>query len=360
MKHTILLAAAFLLAACAGDYQPKSPKDALKEQLAASVARGSILYGHQDDLSYGHFWTVEDWRSDAIDRSDVKAVSGKYPAVVGFDLGGIELGDSLNLDGVPFGLIRKAARAHVNRGGIVTLSWHPRNLLTGGDAWDVSSPKAVQSILPGGEKHEEFCLWLWHAADFVESLGVPVIFRPWHENSASWFWWGKDLCTESEYMELFRFTRDYFDSRQLSDVLWCYSPNGPFTEEEYLSRYPGDDYVDLLGADLYEFAGDSYPESVGNQFVSQVKEMLSTLTAIGEARGKMICLSETGLEGLTDPRWWTQVLYRAIKDYPIAYVLTWRNAYDRPGHFYAPWAGFTGAPDFVEFSGKERIQLLKQ
>ena len=57
-----------------------------------------------------------------MERSDVKDVTGKYPMMVGFDLGGIELGSAENLDGVPFGLIRKAAQFHVERGGIVTLS----------------------------------------------------------------------------------------------------------------------------------------------------------------------------------------------------------------------------------------------
>ena len=46
--------------------------------------------------------------------------------------------------------MRLAAIKHHERGGIVTLSWHVRNPLTGGDAWDVSSDKAVASSLPGG------------------------------------------------------------------------------------------------------------------------------------------------------------------------------------------------------------------
>ena len=109
--------------------------------------------------------------------------------MVGFDLGGIELGNEANLDGVPFGLMRKAALTHLERGGIVTFSWHPRNPLTGGDAWDISSDQVVRSILPGGEKHAEFTLWLKRAADFIQSLGpgAAVIFRPWHENIGSWF-----------------------------------------------------------------------------------------------------------------------------------------------------------------------------
>ena len=97
--------AGILLAACgsAGQKAAETPKDQLLSALSASVAKGDILYGHQDDLCYGHAWKVEDWETDSLTRSDVKAVTGKYPAVMGLELGGIggidlvpekELGDS--------------------------------------------------------------------------------------------------------------------------------------------------------------------------------------------------------------------------------------------------------------------------
>ena len=123
----LLLGSIALLSACAsGDKKPmETPKDRLVATLFSHVEKGEILYGHQDDLSYGHAWKVEDWTTDSLTRSDVKAVTGRYPAIVGFDLGGIEMGDKANLDSVDFGLIRKAALTHVERGGIVTFSRSP-------------------------------------------------------------------------------------------------------------------------------------------------------------------------------------------------------------------------------------------
>ena len=70
----------------------------LASQLFSVADAGKVMYGHQDDLSYGHSWKVTDWKNDDLERSDVKDVSGKYPAVLGFDLGGIEVGDSRNLE----------------------------------------------------------------------------------------------------------------------------------------------------------------------------------------------------------------------------------------------------------------------
>lgn len=357
------MAAVLMAACCACDKKPaETPKEQLTGRLLSLAENGQIAYGHQDDLAYGHSWCVEDYTTDPLERSDVKAVTGKYPMVLGFELGGIELGNEKNLDGVPFGLMLKGARKHIERGGIVTFSWHPRNPVTGGDAWDVSSDQAVKAVLPGGDKYEQFQLWLERAADFFEELGpeVSVIFRPWHENSGSWFWWGEKLCTAQEYRDLFRLTWEYFNERGLDNLIWCYSPNGPFSQESYLSRYPGDDVVDLLGADLYEFVGPDGIEASGARFTSELSAMLDTLTSLGQKQQKPICLSETGFEGIPDPEWWTGVLLPAIVDYPITYVLTWRNASDRPGHFYAAWEGFEGAPDMKAFSENEHIAFLNR
>lgn len=362
-KNALLGLALIALCACSsGNKKPmETPKDLLVHRLFSYAENGQIAYGHQDDLFYGHAWKVTDWENDPLERSDVRAVTGKFPAILGCDLGGIELGDSCNLDGIPFGLMRKAVLKQVERGGMVTFSWHPRNPLTGGDAWDISSDQVVKSILPGGEKRSEFMRWLKRAADFIESIGpdVPIIFRPWHENLGSWFWWGGRLCTAREYIDLYRETWLYFTKeRGLTNLLWCYSPNGPIAPEVYMSRYPGDDFVDILGTDIYEYVGDSSVEEAGVRYQSQVKEMLTALVAISYEHHKLICFSETGMEGIPDLTWWTNTLYPAIREFPISYVLTWRNAHDQAGHFYAAWEGFEGAADFKAFSELDNIIFL--
>ncbi|MBQ1637157.1 MAG: beta-mannosidase, partial [Bacteroidales bacterium] len=249
---------------------------------------GKIQYGHQDDLVYGHNWVVTDLENDPLERSDVRDVAGKYPAIVGFDLGGIELGNARNLDGVPFDLMRRAALKHVERGGTVTFSWHPRNPFTGGDAWDISSSEVVRSVLPGGAKHDEFMVWLQRAGDFLASLdGAPAIFRPWHENIGSWFWWGGRLCTADEYVALFRMTHDYLvKERGLTNLQWCYSPNGPVSVADYLSRYPGDDYVDYLGTDIYEYIGLDGLQAAHRRYIRQVRGMLFELRGLAAEHGK--------------------------------------------------------------------------
>ena len=87
----------------------------LKERLEKLQQKG-IMFGHQDSPVYGTTWKWDEGKSDVL------LVAGDYPAVMGFDLGKIELDSKENLDGVPFDRMRKEILAQYERGGIVTLS----------------------------------------------------------------------------------------------------------------------------------------------------------------------------------------------------------------------------------------------
>ena len=377
MKRILAMISVAVIAAGCADKAgwPHLDKGAneLMAALRTASSEGRFFYFHQDDLVYGHAWKVEDAVNDPLDRSDVKSVCGQFPSGVGFDLGGIELGDSANLDGVSFDLMRRAAVTHSGRGGLVTFSWHPRNPLTGGDSWDISSDKAVSSVLEGGENHAKFMDWLSKAADFLGSLKdskgerIPVIFRPWHENLGSWFWWGGNLCTADEYKALYSLTHRYLaEDRGLKNLVWAYSPNSGLTEESFLSRYPGDGNVDIIGVDHYDFAAaDSTKTDTGriaeaNAFFAKVlRSDMELLAGVAAAHGKLLAFCETGFESIPDPRWWTDVLLESLKDTPVCYVLTWRNAWDKPGHYYAPFDGSPDAENFKEFCGSDRTIFLK-
>lgn len=354
MKRLFILAA-LALVACS----PARPTAGPAQRLAEAAAAGTPLYGHQDDLMYGHAWNANLDGDTELVRSDVKDVCGHYPAILGLDLGGIEVGDTHNLDGNDFALMREAAVKHHARGGLVSLSWHLRNPLTGGDSWDISSDQVVASILPGGEKHDEFVQWMDRAADWILSLKaedgsqIPVLWRPWHEHSGSWFWWGRRLCTDEQYNALWRMNYEHFRARGLEDdVVWTISPNYMDDHfEQWETRYPGDDCVDVIGLDCY-----ASPDHEG--YIRQMRAGLGSLQRFCEAHGKILAVTETGLESLLDPAWWTGTLSEAIRDFPVSYVLTWRNASDKPTHFYAPFTGQASAEDFAAWIRQNNISML--
>jgi hypothetical protein len=148
-----------LFAQTCSDPQATAETKALYKNLYGLIGK-NILFGHQDDPCYGVGWKYVEG------RSDIRDLTGEYPAVYGFDLGRIELDWTHNLDSVPFGKTKSFIRDAYERGGVITLSWHLNNPLTGGTAWD-NKPGAVASILPGGSKNALYTSWLDRVAVFI-------------------------------------------------------------------------------------------------------------------------------------------------------------------------------------------------
>ena len=275
------------------------------------IADEGVMFGHQDDALYGHDWKYEEG------RSDVRECCGDYPAVFGWELGGLETGADRSIDDVPFAEITRLLCAAYGRGAVNTVSWHPQNPESGASAWDGKTSTAVSSILPGGANHAQFRLWL-----------------------------------PDEYKALWRFTVEYLrDVKGVHNLLYVYSPDLYRDAEHYTERYPGDEWVDVLGLDAYHRPQDW-------DFLSGGERMLSTLQRLGHEHGKPTAFTETGLEGIPDTAWWTRRLLPVIRGKGLSYVLVWRNAHDRPTHFFGPWHGHASEPDFRKFAANREQPVL--
>lgn len=364
-KIMMMVLAATALVACTAKQIEEQPVRTQLLVRLADLQKNGIMYGHQDDPMYGLTWEY------AKDSSDVKNVCGDYPAIMGFDLGGIEMGDEKNLDSVPFTRMTEEIQNHYRRGGIVTLSWHPRNPVTTiegggnagqkfpeGTAWDITDTTVVKKILPGGEYHEKFETWMQRVADFLATLTddsgqrIPIIFRPWHENSGSWFWWGEKLCTVEEYKALWNMLQDKLLDSGFDNLVWSYSPGcqDNLTAERLLVRYPGDDRVDMIGLDGYQWV----PEEK-DQFVERTKQNLQVLCEVAKKRHLIPAMTETGMKNMTQPDWWTSTLLPAVKDFPISYLLTWRNY---KSEWFGPSTSKPDAKNFVDFYNDEKTLFL--
>ena len=349
---------------CANKAQNKIPANskASKEtvqlyNLLYEIPEKGIMFGHQDDLAYGVKWKYQEG------ESDIKRVVNDYPAIFGWDLGNIELDAEVNLDSVPFDKMRQFIIHSYNMGGINTISWHLNNPATGGNAWDTNPVHAVKSILPKGANHEIYKFWLDIVAQFLKSLKtedgimVPVIFRPFHEFSGSWFWWGSDLCTKDEFVQLWQFTFNYLTkTKDVNNILFCFSSSGDFKDgAEYLTRFPGKEFVDIIGFDTYQFPGLS-----NTDFITHLQSKLKILADVAKELNIPYALTETGFEQIPDTFWWTEVLWKGIEQSGISYVHLWRNACekDKPNHFYVPYNGQLSEKDFIAFENLDRTLFL--
>ena len=319
-----------------------------------------IMFGHQDDLAYGVGWKY------IPGKSDVKEITGDYPAVYGFELGRLELDHEVNIDSVPFDKMRSFIQTAYERGGVITLSWHLNNPLTGKTAWDPADG-TVASILPGGEKNELYKSWLDKVASFIislkskQSVPIPVILRLFHELNGNWFWWGKDHCTPEEFKELWRFTVAYLrDTKNIHQLLYAYNTDRFFSRDDYLLKYPGDNWTDVVGFDIYQ----RKKGGEGNkEFINSADTMLTILEKIAAEKGKIAALTEFGFGQVPDSTWWTNVLLKALDDHKISYALAWRNAgYNSSGQaeFYLPFKGQQSENDFVSFYKSPKMLFQKQ
>jgi len=350
------LFAQFVDAIPVGISDPKATRQtqALFENLRALSGK-SILFGHQDALAYGVTWNGE------LNRCDVKEVCGAYPAVFGWDVGKLAKNNMYNIDSVHFEQMKHWIQQAYEMGSVNTISWHIDNLVSGGNSWDTTT--AIRQLLPGGSHHHKLLEQLDLFADFVSDLKskglfkhpIPIIFRPWHENTGAWFWWGKASCTPEEYKILWRFTVDYLRNvKNIHHLLYAYSPDPFQTKAAYLETYPGDAYVDIMGLDHYFWANSATR-------AQELTKKLEIIVQLAEERGKIAALTETGLEAIPDRLWWTEALLNNITATPtagkISYLLVWRNAYNRKNHYYAPYAGQISAPNFVYFTRNQRVML---
>ncbi|WP_196602525.1 glycoside hydrolase family 26 protein [Pectinatus frisingensis] len=332
----------------------------LYQYLAALGKTDYVLYGHQNDAHHKMFLT------NSGSNSDTKDVTGSLAGIVGMDalsLTGSELNltDSEVAKGVTY--VDKLADIAIKaskEGAIITLSMHMPNFAEIKDRGkkdgkydyigyspNVFTGNVVQRIVPGGDLNDVYTGYLDLIADFalkLEKAGVPVIYRPLHEQNGYWFYWGAKYCTSQEFVNLYHYTVKYLrDVRNVHNFLYAISPNGPFkTKEEYLDRYPGDRYVDIMGVDTYD---DNPPGPAKSD--PWFKDFALTLQSVNDAaklHHKIPALTEVGIRdggslavsNNKDKDWFSEVS-KMVGKTDMPYFMVWSNFEREPHNFFAPY-----------------------
>lgn len=315
------------------------------------------LLGHQDDLAYGVNWQYD------YNRSDVKDVLGDYPAVLGWDLGGIELKNPNNLDQVPFDSIRVFIQRGHEWGSINTISWHLRNPATGGSSWDTT--RAINSVLKGGDNYALYQSWLSLLADFLETLKdekgelIPILFRPYHELTGHWFWWCKPFTNPQEFTLFWKETYEYLVlERKLNNLIFVYNTAEFTSKESFLEFYPGDEYVDMISFDAYQHGAAHQPI-----FVEFMKARLTIMNEIGKEKNMPTAIAETGYEAIPDSTWWTNTIQPILENNPTSYILFWRNhgwqESTQKMHYYMVHENHPSVENFKSWMQQERMLTAK-
>ncbi len=224
-------------------------------------------------------------RDQHADNSATKQTWGQHTAIQGIDLGYLELKgefgqfgpitdtgsrpakyptngrgpyygyDGLNVDGYSWADLVQWAVDSYRHGSVVTASWHETNPVTlGGFSSNLYYPgtwsghsaiptdmnqTAATYVLPGGELHNRYEARMDAIVEFNEDVTeanggtpVPILFRPYHEHSGDWFWWGIDdmerhfqPTTYTQYVQLYKQLQTYLMDHGVHNFLYEISPD---------------------------------------------------------------------------------------------------------------------------------------
>ena len=209
-------------------------------------------------------------------------MTGKYPAVWGSDFGFSD--DRNDVDNIKYrGRLFEEIQKQYERGSIIVLTYHQANPVEGEPC--LFKPGVIYSLTDnqwndlfdeGSEIYKKWKEMMELLAEFlkkVEALRIPIIFRPYHEMNGSWFWWGNRPGEHKGYQELWRNTYRFItEDCQIHNLLWSWCCDKPL--EGFENYYPGDDLVDLLGADLY--TSQDYPELFPENYYNKMKRLANT------------------------------------------------------------------------------------
>ncbi len=194
--------------------------------------RNNIISGQQEST-----WVANNPQHE---MEYIEEVSGKLPAIRGLDY------MSQDFEGV-----NQRAIDWWEKGGIVSICWHCGTDFTG--EWNHSQKTEIAdwnaALTEGTPEYEALIAGMDMGAEALkelDALDIPVLWRPFHEFDGSWFWWGKG--GGNNFKKLWQIMYDrYTNYHELDNLIWVLG----YSHKTLDAWYPGDEYVDISGADNY-------------------------------------------------------------------------------------------------------------
>ena len=225
----------------------------------------------------------------------VKYHTGKYPAIATFDYIHLPFSPANWIDYSNISVLQD----WWDNNGIVSSGWHwivpiAKDSTTYTYKPDETTFDASNATIAGTWENDIVNADLEKIAGYLklsQQQGIPLIWRPLHEaagniyeytNGQAWFWWGAGGA--EAYKKLWIYMFDYFSEQGLNNLIWVWT-----TQTNDNDFYPGDDYVDIIGRDIYS-KDASY---IAEQF-NAIQQTYPT---------KMVTLSECGNDATISAQW---------------------------------------------------------
>ena len=231
--------------------------------------------------------TMANYSTNITEATWVHTNTGKWPALTCFDFINHTWA---NQNWVEYTAPFTLGQAWWNNNGIVALMWHWRDPLTKSGSFNTYS-----ASYPDGTTFDVTKVTDTSSAEYkamiadidliagylqqFKDANIPVLWRPLHEAEGGWFWWGAKGAEPFKALWKLMFDR-LVNYHGLNNLIWVYTTSASTNAATW---YPGNDYVDILGMDIYPGANQH-----GSQYISFNK--------VREFTGgkKIITLSECG------------------------------------------------------------------
>ena len=316
----------------------------LYQSLKAMAKTGHTMFGMANPTTIGY--NAGPQNAD-YNTSDSKDITGSHP--------GFHESDFMWYDNEEFkrdDII--AMKDAFYRGAVIGYCWHLAGPRSGKFYAKVNgSPSAdynlVSEILASTDRNTNAMLdWYLSELDNMvipvfKDLAVPVVFRPFHEMTGDWFWWGKQVGNVN-YIRIYQLTVKYLRDAGLKNVLYAWSPDG----DANFQFYPGDAYVDILGYDVYE------PGIVSWASHTRVKTALTTLINYANEKDKVAAWTETGCRANNGTArypntyydFWTKYVWDFTHNDPILRQLAWIESW-----YNANWSNSSSGSGYIPHQG---------
>lgn len=296
----------------------------------------------------------------------VYQATGKYPAIATMDyihMFTLTSHNPFEYWQVPYN-DTKAVEEWWNNNGLIAACWHwnmPANkdaiMSTDGytctpGSGTITKDGATTCVTPSMIMDETS--WVYEIAQedltkmvellkLLQDKGIPVIWRPFHEASGNtygqyagggaWFWWGKEGA--EKYKKLWRYLYDFFKTNGVNNLIWVWTSQNNGDDD----WYPGDEYVDIIGQDIYNKNAASNAEDF--------RRLQATYP------NKMVTLSECGNVGKISEQWHNGAYW--------SYVMPWYeyNAGSLDNHQHANTEWWVDAMKFPGTISREDLPSLK-
>lgn len=267
------------------------------------------------------------WSCDSA-RSDINSICNDNPAVVSYELAGIESGKKQNKDNLPFTAIKKNVIDFFHHGGLVIMNWTcPENATT-------------ENMLKEEVKQVAYYL---NSLEDGYGFKVPVILNIMPIDGKSWYC----KLNKEEYNNLYKEIKDLLEDYDVKSIVWGYS-----------ETYKNDNSFLKLFTNEAEVINVSYTANntvKANDYSNNLKQILSKAVSFAQDNNKPIGLT-TGIEGIPYNNFFSETLLPIIKQYRLSYLMFGRNYGEyKDGHFFTPYPGENNdiISDFITFYNDE-------